>query len=40
MRQCRKEGVTMADTVETLGVNMRTRVKRLGVKAKDGREKC
>ena len=27
LRQCSKEGVTMADSVETLGVDLRTRVK-------------
>ena len=32
----REEGVTLADSVETLGVDMRTRVKRLGVKKKRG----
>ena len=35
LRQCSKEeGVTVADSVETLGVNLRTRVKRLGVQEK------
>ena len=29
MRQCSKEGVTMADSVEMLGVDLRTRVKRV-----------
>ena len=28
----REEGVTLADSVETLGVDLRTRVKRLGAK--------
>ena len=33
LRQCSKEeGVTMAESVETLGVDVRTRVKRLGAK--------
>ena len=40
LRHCRKEGVTMADSVETLGVDMRTRVKRLGAKEKGRRKKC
>ena len=40
LRQCSKEeGVTMADSVERLGVDLRTRVKRLGVKKKT-RRKC
>ena len=34
LRQCSKGGVTVADSVETLGVNLRTRVKRLGVQEK------
>ena len=35
LRQCSKvEGVMMADSVETLGVDLRTRVKRLGAKEK------
>ena len=29
LRHCSKEGVTMADSVETLGVDLRTRVKNL-----------
>ena len=29
-----EEGVTLADSVETLGVDLRTRVKRLGAKEK------
>ena len=33
---CREEGVTLADSVETLGVDFRTRVKRLGTKKKRG----
>ena len=28
----RKEGVTLADSVETLGIDLRTRAKRLGAK--------
>ena len=41
LRQCSKEdGVTMADSVETLGVDLRTRVKRLGAKEKARRKKC
>ena len=35
-----KEGVTLADSVETLGVDLRTRVKRLGAKEKARRKKC
>ena len=35
----REEGVTMADSVETL-CDMRTRVKRLGAKEKAWRKKC
>ena len=39
--QCSKDGgVTMANGVETLGVDLRTRVKRLGVKEKARRSKC
>ena len=35
LRQCSKEeGVTMADNVETLGVDSRTRVENLGSKKK------
>ena len=40
MRQCSKEGVTMTDSVETLGVDLRTRVKSLGAKEKARRKKC
>ena len=41
LRQCSKEGgVTMADSVETLGVDLRTRVKRLGAQEKSRRKKC
>ena len=39
-RQCSKGGVMMADSVETLGVDLETRVKRLGVKEKARRKKC
>ena len=39
LSQCSKEGVTLADSVETLGVNLRTRVKRLGAKEKARRKK-
>ena len=34
LRQFRKEGVTLTESVETLEVDLRTRVKRLGAKAK------
>ena len=37
VRQCSNEGVTMANSVETLGVDLRMRVKDLG--AKEKREK-
>ena len=41
LRRCSKEeGVTMADSVETLGVDLRTRVKILGAKEKARRKKC
>ena len=41
LRQCSKEeGVSMADSVETLVVDLRTRVKRLGAKEKARRKKC
>ena len=41
MRQFSKEeGVALADSVETLGVDLRTRVKRLGAKEKARRKKC
>ena len=41
LQQCSKEeGVTMADDVETPGVDLRTRVKRLEAKEKAGRKKC
>ena len=36
----REEGVTMADSVETLGVDLRTRVKRWRAKEEARREKC
>ena len=38
LRLCSKEGVTVADRVETLGVDLETRVKRLGVKEKNDKE--
>ena len=41
LRQCSKEErVTMADSVETLGVDLRTMVKRLGVEEKARRKMC
>ena len=41
LRQFSKvEGVTLTDSVETLGVDLRTRVKRLGAKDKARRRKC
>ena len=41
LRRCSKEeGVTMADSMETLGVDLRTRVKRFGAKEKAKRKKC
>ena len=36
----KEEGVTMADSVETLGVDLRTRVKRLGATERASRKKC
>ena len=36
----KEEGVNLADSVETLGVDLRTRVKRLGAKEKARRKKC
>ena len=36
----KEEGVTMADSVGTLGVDLRTRVKRLGAKEKARRKRC
>ena len=35
-----EEGRTLADSVETLGVDLRTKVKSLGVKEKARRKKC
>ena len=41
LRQCSKEeGVTMANSVEALGVDLRTRVTKLGAKEKARRKKC
>ena len=41
LRQCSKEeGVTLAASVETLRVDLRTRVQRLGAKGKARRKKC
>ena len=41
LRQCSKEeGVTMADTVETPGVDLRAKVNNLGAKEKARRKKC
>ena len=41
LRQCSKEeGVTMADSVETLGFDSRTRVENMGAKATARRKKC
>ena len=39
LRQCSKEGATMASSVETLGVDLRKKGKRLGVKEKARRKK-
>ena len=36
----KEEGVTLADSVETLGVDWRTRVKSSGAKEKARRKKC
>ena len=36
----KEEGVTLADSVETLGFDLRTRVKRLGAKEQARRKKC
>ena len=36
----KEEGVTLADSVETVGVNLRTRVKRLGAEEKARRKTC
>ena len=35
-----EEGVTIADSVDSLGVDLRTRVKKLGAKEKARRQKC
>ena len=41
LRQCSKEeGVTMADRVATLGVDLRTQTKQLEAKGKTRRKKC
>ena len=40
LRDCSKEGVTMAESVETLGVDLITRVKRLGLRERARRKKC
>ena len=40
LRQCSKEeGVTLADSVETFGVDLRTKVKKLGAKEEARRKK-
>ena len=36
----KEDGVTLADSVETLGVDLRTRVKRLGAKEEARRKMC
>ena len=36
----KEEGITLVDSVETLGVDLRTSVKRLGAKEKARRKKC
>ena len=36
----KEEGVTLADNMETLGVDLRTRVEKLGAKEKARRKKC
>ena len=36
----KEEGVTLADSVETLGVDLRTRVRKLGAEEKARRKKC
>ena len=38
--QCSEEGVTLADSVETLGVDFKTRVKKLGAKEKSEKKMC
>ena len=35
-----EEGVMLADSVDTLGVDLRTRVKKLGAKEKARRKRC
>ena len=41
LRRCSKEeGVTMADSAETLDVDLRTRIKKLGAKEDARRKKC
>ena len=41
LSQFSKEGgVTLTDSVETLGVDLRTRIKKLGAKEKARRRKC
>ena len=35
-----EQGATLADSVETLGVDLRTRVKKAGSKRKTRRKKC
>ena len=40
LRQFSEEGVTLADSVDTLEVDLRTRVKRLGAQEKAKRKKC
>ena len=39
-QRSKEEGVTMADSVETVGVDLRTRVKRFGAQEKARRKKC
>ena len=36
----KEDGVTLVDSVATLGVDLRTMVKRLGAKEKTRRKKC
>ena len=36
----KQEGVALADSVKTLGVDLRTRVRRFGAKEKARRKKC
>ena len=36
----KEEGITLADSVETLGLDLSTRVKRLGAKEKARSKKC